>query len=169
MPDRLKEAVFSILGSHYATPGALPPLQVADLFAGSGAMGLEALSRGAASCVFVERDRSALTVLRGNLHALGAQGEARVVTADAWSYLFAAKAELPELIFLDPPYRDTTDASAAGKVGTWLQRLFGLAREGLVIVYHHPADVACPAMDEAPWRLLLTRPFGTGCVTFLQR
>ncbi|MCH7814456.1 MAG: RsmD family RNA methyltransferase [Planctomycetes bacterium] len=58
-PDRIKEAVFDILGARWGSPGTVPPLWVADLFAGSGSLGLEAVSRGARGCVFVERDRAA--------------------------------------------------------------------------------------------------------------
>ena len=67
MPDRLKEAIFAMLGDYYDCPGELPELHVADVFAGSGSLGLEALSRGASTCYFFERDRKALEMLKINL------------------------------------------------------------------------------------------------------
>jgi 16S rRNA (guanine966-N2)-methyltransferase len=94
--DRVREALFSMLASRL---GSFEGLQVADLFAGSGALGLEALSRGAAHCVFVENDRRAVEAIRSNLAALGASGEVLARNAE--------KAALPapaDLVFLDPPY-----------------------------------------------------------------
>src|SRR3954467_10782232 len=94
--DRVREALFSMLASRL---GTFEGLQVADLFAGSGALGLEALSRGAAHCVFVEKDRRAVEAIRANLAALGASGEVLARDAD--------HAALPgpfDLAFLDPPY-----------------------------------------------------------------
>ncbi len=97
--DRVREALFAILGD-------LTGLRVLDLFAGSGALGIEALSRGAASAVFVERAPRVAEVVRGNLAALGL--EARVVRADARAHLrdASARADAYDLVFLDPPYRD---------------------------------------------------------------
>jgi 16S rRNA (guanine966-N2)-methyltransferase len=96
--DRVREAVFSIVGS---VEGA----SVLDLFAGSGAMGLEALSRGAASCVFVERDRAAARVIEANLEKLRLTG-AVVVTGDAAAALREERdrGRLYDLVLVDPPY-----------------------------------------------------------------
>lgn len=99
--DRVREALFSTLGP-------LDGLRVLDLFAGSGALGIEALSRGAAHAVFVERARPALAVLRANLEALGVGAEAAEVRpGDALKALRNARerAETYDLVFLDPPYR----------------------------------------------------------------
>jgi 16S rRNA (guanine966-N2)-methyltransferase len=93
--DRVREALFSILGS---VEGA----RVLDLFAGSGALGLEALSRGAASAVFVERDRAAVEAIERNVAKLELAG-ASVVRADADRFL-ARERETYDLVFLDPPY-----------------------------------------------------------------
>ncbi len=96
--DRVREAVFSILGP-------LDGARVLDLYAGSGALGLEALSRDAASAVFVERDRRALAALRANLDALGIAGTVRAV--DALAALREARngGETYDLVLCDPPYR----------------------------------------------------------------
>jgi 16S rRNA (guanine966-N2)-methyltransferase len=98
--DRVREALFAILGA--AVPGA----RVLDLFAGSGALGIEALSRGAAAATFVENAPGALAALRANVAAIGATG-AEIVRADALRWLRAASAggRQYDLVFLDPPYR----------------------------------------------------------------
>jgi 16S rRNA (guanine966-N2)-methyltransferase len=82
----------------------LPDARVLDLFAGSGALGLEALSRGARHAVFVEQAAPALSVLRANLQALGAGGRAEVVRMDAVKYAAALPADAFDVAFADPPY-----------------------------------------------------------------
>ena len=95
--DRTREALFSMLTSRL---GSFEDLAVADLFAGSGALGLEALSRGAASCLFVEHDKPALDALRVNIAKLGAKADVR-----AQSVLALGPARAPlDLILMDPPY-----------------------------------------------------------------
>ena len=89
--------MFNALGSRDLVVGA----QVADLFAGSGAIGIEALSRGAEHCTFVERDRDALRALRTNLDALGLADRSRIVTGDVLAVAAAIDADL---VFADPPY-----------------------------------------------------------------
>ncbi|MDE3087284.1 MAG: 16S rRNA (guanine(966)-N(2))-methyltransferase RsmD [Acidobacteriota bacterium] len=101
--DRVREAVFDVLGSLTDLEGAA----VVDLFAGSGALGIEALSRGAARAVFVERRPDALAAIRSNLAALGLEGRARVVRADALGWVAAPRGTPPgpfDLAFCDPPY-----------------------------------------------------------------
>lgn len=96
--DRVREAVFSIVGP-------VDDAAVLDLFAGSGALGLEALSRGAASCVFVERDRQAARVIQANLEKLRLTG-AEVVTRDAAAFLREGRARRFDLVLVDPPYEE---------------------------------------------------------------
>jgi 16S rRNA (guanine966-N2)-methyltransferase len=91
--------VFNALGSLGAVDGA----RVLDLFAGSGALGIEALSRGAASAVFVEHDRAARAALEANLTATGLVDQAEVVAGDAHRYLERADDHF-DLVLLDPPY-----------------------------------------------------------------
>ncbi len=103
--ERVREALFAILGSVHG-------LTALDLFAGSGALGIEALSRGAERVVFVERDNAAVRALRENLDSLGlSSAEAQVRRADAAGALRSARArkETYDLIFIDPPYRHAHD------------------------------------------------------------
>ncbi|GAB3749093.1 16S rRNA (guanine(966)-N(2))-methyltransferase RsmD [Lysobacter olei] len=96
--DRVRETLFNWLMP------VLPGARVLDLFAGSGALGLEALSRGAASAVLVERDRSLATALSGTLSRLEGGKAAQVVNADALAWLATAEAGRFDLAFLDPPF-----------------------------------------------------------------
>jgi len=126
--DRVREAVFSML----AALGGIDPAQVLDLFAGSGALGIEALSRGAGSATFVERHEPALEILRANLAVVGlGPPEVRVRAGDAVDALGWAvvDGEQFDLVFVDPPY---ADAAAVGRV---IERgLLGvLAPGGLVV------------------------------------
>jgi 16S rRNA (guanine966-N2)-methyltransferase len=108
--DRMREALFSMLASRL---GSFEELAVADLFAGSGALGLEALSRGAASCVFVEQDRAAVDALKANIAKLGAKADVR-----AQSVLALPPATKPyDLILMDPPYGTGAGAVALDKLG----------------------------------------------------
>jgi 16S rRNA (guanine966-N2)-methyltransferase len=107
--DRVREALFSMLTSRL---GGFEGLAVADLFAGSGALGIEALSRGAASCLFVEQDRAAMDALRANLAKLGATADVRTASVLA---LGPAPAPL-DLLLLDPPYGSGAGAVALDKL-----------------------------------------------------
>jgi 16S rRNA (guanine966-N2)-methyltransferase len=103
--DRVREALFSILGDVSA-------LSVLDLYAGSGALAIEALSRGAASATLVDSSATAITAIRRNLADLGL--EAQVRRGDARAFLRAASGSAPQydLVFLDPPYRHTSELGA---------------------------------------------------------
>ena len=96
--DRVREAWMSTVAPY------LPGARVLDLFAGSGALGLEALSRGAVAATFVEQDPRAVAVLRDNVRALGAEDAARVVRADAVKYARGLGAGAFDVAFADPPY-----------------------------------------------------------------
>ena len=94
--DRVREALFSMLASRI---GTFEGLEVVDLFAGSGALGLEALSRGSAHCIFVENDGAAVAAIRRNIASLGAPGEVLPRGAE-----HAMLPQPVDLAFLDPPY-----------------------------------------------------------------
>ena len=134
--DRVREAVFNILGP-------LDGERVLDLYAGSGALGLEALSRGAGEATLVERDRAALTALRANVEALGA--DASVIAGDVAAFLDSAAGAGGhyDLVFLDPPYRSG--------VGRELSLEPVLAPGARVIVEsdrRSPHDLDIPVIDE---------------------
>ena len=146
--DRTREALFSMLASRL---GSFEGLKVADLFAGSGALGLEALSRGAAHCVFVENDRRAVEAIRANLAALGASGEVLARGAE--------HAVLPpvDLAFLDPPY-------GSGLAAAVLARL-PLAPGGFVSVETGRGEaVAAEGYEEEA-----VRTYGKARITLLRR
>lgn len=112
--DRTRETLFNMLTSRV---GSFEGLSVADLFAGSGALGLEALSRGAASCLFVEHDKPALDAIRANIAALDARARS---TVNGSSVKALGAARVPhDLILLDPPY-------GTGAAGVALDRLVRL-------------------------------------------
>lgn len=103
--EKVREAIFNILP-------AVEDLRVLDLFAGSGAMGIEALSRGAAHVTFVDRDRRALDVLRGNLKELGLADRATILAQDALAAARRPPAVPWQLVFVDPPYASDLAARA---------------------------------------------------------
>lgn len=111
-PDRVREALFSSLLSRF---GTFSNLKVLDLFAGSGALAIEALSRGAASACLVENDPGAVRIIRDNIHKCQLEKHTTLKTKDA----FAALEEFPspfDLVFLDPPYNRGLAAMAAEKI-----------------------------------------------------
>lgn len=112
--DRVREALFSMLASRL---GSFEDLRIADLFAGSGALGFEALSRGAAHATFVESDATAADALRRNANKLGATVEVRVGSA-----LALPRSDPFDLVFADPPYAPGSGAAALKAVlqAQWL-------------------------------------------------
>jgi 16S rRNA (guanine966-N2)-methyltransferase len=139
--DRVREALFSMLGD---VSGA----RVLDLYAGSGALGIEALSRGAKSALFVERDRQALAALRRNLDAVGANADVR--RQDARSFLARPEGKF-DLVFCDPPYDDAPRAAAV-----LTDALPGIAGENARIVTE--SDKRNPLLLSLP--LLAERAYG---------
>lgn len=141
--DRVREALFSSLEHRMQ---GLHGRRVLDLYAGSGALGLEALSRGAASTTAVERDRSAAAVLRANVAALAVGDRAQVVTADVRHWT-PPEGERYDLALLDPPYE-----IPAAEISVVLGRLAGVgALAGACIVVERPwRDPAVPIPADWP-------------------
>jgi 16S rRNA (guanine966-N2)-methyltransferase len=138
--ERVREALFSML----AHRGALAGARVLDAFAGSGALGLEALSRGAASALFVEKSREVARALAANVAALGVEPRARIVVRDATAALRALESEGArfDLCFVDPPY-----ASPLGGETLALLAGSGLLETGALLVAesdrrHAPGPIA---------------------------
>lgn len=120
--DRVREAVFNILG-HGIDGFDIESRRVLDLFAGTGALGLEALSRGAAFCLFVEEDATARGLIRENTDALGLAGQTRIYRRDATRLGPALPRERFDLVFADPPYGKGLGELAlhAAASGGWLE------------------------------------------------
>jgi 16S rRNA (guanine966-N2)-methyltransferase len=118
--DRLREALFNILVHGYGDP--IARARVLDLFAGTGALGIEALSRGAAFALFVDASAEARAILRENVAALGLGGSARIFRRDATRLGAVHPLEPFSLAFLDPPYGQglAAQALAAAHAGGWL-------------------------------------------------
>jgi len=115
---RARQAVFDILlHAAWAGPGFLQTARVLDVFAGTGAYGLEALSRGAAFCSFVENDLRALAALRANIAACKAEAVTKVLAADA---LRPPAGSPHDLVFLDPPYGQDLVPKALAALAGWL-------------------------------------------------
>ena len=151
--DRAREAAFNLIGP---VDGA----RVLDLFAGSGAMGLEALSRGAAAVTFVERDRAAAEAIERNLDKLGLTG-ATVVRDDALRALAAdaASGRRYDLVLIDPPYRML--AGILSSVGTYLAAV--LEPDALVVVESDARDE-----PELPLPLRTSRRYGSTRITLFE-
>jgi len=146
--DQLRESVFSILGE------AVEGCAVLDLFAGAGAFGLEAVSRGAASAIFVERDRSALLALEHNIQDLGFAGRCRVVRADALRF---EPRGIHDLIFVDPPFALFDDAEEPLALVRRLERLLASALgPGGTLLLRIPTgsgiELSRPAADQRTFR-----------------
>ena len=118
--DRLREAVFNILAHAYGDP--ISGARVLDLFAGTGALGIEAISRGAAYCLFVDDGVEARALLRDNVESLGLGGVTRIFRRDATNLGPAHPVEPFSLVFLDPPYGKelAEKALVCARAGGWL-------------------------------------------------
>ena len=151
--DRVKETLFGILAERVIDA------RVLDLYAGSGSIGIEALSRGAASCEFVELDRRASAAIRENLERTGVAEDASVHQVDVLRYLSRAADDRFNLAFLDPPYEERAILAP-------LVRLVARLTPGAVVVVKHHWRTPVP---EPPgltnWR---ERRFGETTLTFLE-
>ena len=160
--DRARQAVFNIL-EHAPWSKGVREARVIDLFAGSGALGLEALSRGAAFCLFVETHEAARGAIRDNVEALSLFGQTRVHRRDATDLGVRPGADGPafDLAFLDPPYGKGLGEAALAKLaaGGWLA-------PGAVAVFERGSDEAAFAVDG--FEALDVRKYGAATVHFLR-
>ncbi len=149
--DRTRESLFNILSHSY--PEALDGTRVLDLFAGTGAVGLEALSRGCRQALFVEQGVEGRGLLRVNIEALGLQGRAKIFRRDATDLGLAGTMEPFHLVFADPPYAKGLGERAleAASAGGWLVR-------GALAILEERADVE-PRLSAA-FEPLDVRTFG---------
>ena len=159
--DRVREAMFNVL-TH---AGFAPPLagaRVLDAFAGSGALGLEALSRGAGFALFVDTDARARAAIRDNLVRLGLQGRAKIWRRDATRMGRCAPMQPFHLVFLDPPYGKglARQALAALREGGWL------ADEALAVVEERAREAFQPPQG---FSVLDEREYGDTALYFLRQ
>ncbi len=164
--DRAKETIFNILGHRLGRLGDLSDIAVLDLFAGSGAFGIECLSRGARWCLFVERDRRALRVLRANLQKLKLDAQARTAGENAWTMRVPATEGGYDLIFVDPPYRDVADPL---RVLSLLERLAPRLADGGLIVFRHGVETAFEPQDAYGLRCVDDRTIGSMRLLLMMR
>ncbi len=146
--DQAREALFNSLASMDVLRDAV----VVDLFAGSGALGIEALSRGAARCTFVERDGAALRAIRDNLAALGLADRAVVVAADAAGWVRSHPQATADVVFADPPY----------DFDGWEGLLGGLVARIVVAETGRPFDAP------AGWDVIRSRRYGRTHIAILE-
>lgn len=154
--DRTREAMFNSLASLGVVDGAA----VADLFAGSGALGIEALSRGAASCTFVETDASALAAIRENVRRLGLSDRSDVVVARVESAMRMLH-DL-DLVLVDPPY----DFEEWGALMEGLEK--AVTREAVIVV-ESGRDVEGRLTESGRWGVVRAKRYGRTWVTFLRQ
>lgn len=152
--DRTREALFSMLISRV---GSFEGLAVGDFFAGSGALGLEAMSRGAASCLFVDQDRAAIDVIRKNVEVLKAKG----ADIRQQSVLTLGHARAPlDLILMDPPY-----ATGAGQVALDKLARLGWTAPATIIAIETARD---EAVEVKGFEVLTDRGHGNARITLLR-
>ncbi|PLW74946.1 16S rRNA (guanine(966)-N(2))-methyltransferase RsmD [Cohaesibacter celericrescens] len=157
--DRVRETLFNILAHGY--DHVVQDARVLDLFAGTGALGCEALSRGASSALFVEDGIEGRGLIRTNMEAFGLNGVAKIFRRDATKLGDAGTVEPFSLVFMDPPYNKSLgeQALASAVAGGWL-----LPQALIVWEENAKADLAIPDRFET----LEVRPYGETKLTFLR-
>ena len=160
--DRARQAVFNVL-EHAAWADSLQGARVMDVYAGSGALGFEAISRGAAFCLFVETDEDARGAIRENADAYGVMGRTRVHRRSATDLGVrpGSDGEAFDLAFLDPPYRNGLGEQTLVRLleGNWL-------KPGAVVVFERGSDE--PEIDTPGYERLDARDYGAASVLFLR-
>jgi 16S rRNA (guanine(966)-N(2))-methyltransferase RsmD len=159
--DRAKQSLFDALSCAVAIPDAV----VLDCFSGTGSLGLECLSRGAARAVFMERDRNALDGLRNNIHALRVEPMCDVLAADAYhaGQLLPAKlgARRLGLAFIDPPYAHMETPEGRGRVDELVRMVSEFMAPDSLMVLRHPTPVT---LDDMALRTRVVRGFKYGAM-----
>src|SRR5690606_19630383 len=156
--DRARESIFNILGSRLGP--ALDGRRVLDLFAGTGALGLEALSRGAAHVTFVETGAEARGLIRDHIEAFGAAGITKLLRRDATALGKPGTFGQFDLIFLDPPYAQALGEKALAELAS-----NGWIAPGATIVWEESSDVEVTIPDG--FTLDDTREYGAAAIRFL--
>lgn len=153
MSERIRNALFNSLGDEVRSSTVL------DAFAGTGAVGLEALSRGAKHATFIERDRVAQKILAKNITTLSVEERVTVVRTTVSNWLDAGEDSQFDIIFADPPYHDTQFST--------VERLFGLLKPGGLMVLSHPGRGEVPTRPGVV--VVDNRSYGNAFLTFYRR
>ncbi len=163
--DRVKESLFNVLQNYDLLAGA----RVADLFCGVGSLGLEALSRGATSVTFVEKDAEVLAILEKNIAKTGFGAQSRVVRASAFRVgaPVGPDGQRHDLVFVDPPYAATQEVGEHSSLADLLRVLQDqVVPRGVVVVRTHRSISALE--DYGPFHAVDRRPWGTMSIVLLQ-
>ena len=153
MSERVRNALFNSL------IGRIEGAHVLDAFAGTGSLGIEALSRGAAQATFVERDRVAANILSENIAVLRLTKDTKIIRAPVYSWAQKYDGEPFDLIFADPPYHDPQFSTVSA--------LFGLLKPGCTMVLSHPGRGEVPIQDGIV--VVDNRSYGNANLTFFRR
>lgn len=153
MGERVKNALFNSIGREVV--GA----KVLDAFAGSGALGIEAISRGAAHATFIERDRVAQRVISENITLLGIEDQTKIVKASVASWIDTYDEDLFDIILVDPPYRDMQLSTVS--------QLMGLLKPGALMVLSHPGRSESPTGARVV--VVDNRSYGDAALTYFRK
>lgn len=153
MSERVRNALFNSL--HDEIEGKI----VLDAFAGTGALGIEAISRGAKSALFIERDKNAQRILTENIDNLAISDRAKLVKAPVASWLSTYSGELFDIIFVDPPYNDVQFSTVS--------KIMGLLKPSALMVLSHPGRDECPTRPGVV--VVDNRSYGDATLTLFRR
>lgn len=154
--DKVKGAIFNVLQSRVNWHSA----NVLDLYAGSGSIGIEALSRGAKNCIFVEKSRNAFQFLKSNIASIGADNEATVVYGDAETFVDSSRTKF-SIVFADPPYA----LEALKNIPNKIFEKDLVADDGYLII-EHPARYEFA--QNSLWHVVVQKVYGNTSVSFFQ-
>lgn len=153
MGERIRNAMFNAIGTE------IQGARVLDAFAGSGAIGLEALSRGASFVTFVEKDRIAAKIITNNCKLLSAHNEVEVIKTTVSNWLGTSSPELYDVVFADPPYHDEQFST--------VKRLFELLKPNGLMVLSHTGIREVPVQNEIV--VVDNRSYGNAHLTYFRR
>ncbi|HRF28501.1 MAG TPA: 16S rRNA (guanine(966)-N(2))-methyltransferase RsmD [Candidatus Saccharibacteria bacterium] len=153
MGERIRNAMFNSIGNEVQNA------RVLDAFAGSGSIGIEALSRGASEVVFVEKDRIAAKIIAKNIQMLNIAENTTLIAAPAYSWADSNSEEKFDIIFADPPYHDTQFST--------VEHLMGLLKPGALMVLSHPGRGETPSKTGVV--VVDNRSYGNADLTYFRR
>ena len=153
MSEQIRNAIFNSLST------VIDDAVVLDAFAGTGAVGLEALSRGAKHVTFIERDRVAQNVLAKNITTLGVEGQTKIIRTTVSRWQETSEPSMFDIIFVDPPYHDPQFST--------VESLFGLLKPNALMVLSHSGRSEAP--DQTGVVVVDNRSYGNASLTFYRR